>query len=771
MGLHENVGGKKTPMNKGNSLVGGNGNEERYRAILQQVSDCIALIDVETKRYVETNKAFRELLGYSLEELSGMSLYDIVEYDPVVIDDNTNRILQNGSYFVGERQYRHKDGFLVDVEVSVNVVSYGEKKLLCNVIRDITERKQAEKALRDSEDKYRAIFDTTGTATIIIEKDTTISLANTEFEKLSGHTREEIEGKKSWAEFFAPEYIETMKQYHYRRRIDPGSAPRNYEAAFRNRWGGVRYVLLTVGMIPGTERSIASILDITERKSTEESLRLSEEKYRTVIESTSDSILILSKERTIVSCNRAFLGLFGYARDEVNGASIRILHTSEQSHASFARRAYSAIAKKGSFRAELDMVAKDGTIVPVETVISAVTSRGNEVTHYVAIIRDMAERKKLETQLLQSQKMEAIGRLAGGIAHDFNNLLTAIMGNAELALYQSRPEDIIHRRIRNIHETAQRASQLTQQLLTLSRRQRVEPRLLNLNHVVEAMREMFAPIIGEDISFHYALEAKPPLIKADPSQVEQVVLNLVVNAREAMLEGGKMTLSTETVTLDDDTCGAEAPPGIYLALRVSDTGHGIPNEMHDHLFEPFYSGKSGGTGLGLSIVYTIVKQSHGHISFATTLGQGTTFSVFFPAAATREKVKTDTQASFDEEMPSGQGMVLVVEDELGILSLVTDVLVSLGYAVFAASSGEEAMAWAEGHHGAVDLLVTDIVLPGKRGTELAVLLREVYKDMKVLFISGHGEDSVNDSYTKENFLSKPFTPLSLAKRVQKILES
>jgi two-component system, cell cycle sensor histidine kinase and response regulator CckA len=375
--------------------------------------------------------------------------------------------------------------------------------------------------------------------------------------------------------------------------------------------------------------------------------------------------------------------------------------------------------------------------------------------------------------LLQAQKLEAVGRLAGGVAHDFNNLLTTIIGNAELFLMAADAGDAGYQEVKVIRRTAGRAAELTRQLLALSRRQVMAPALLNLNNVLKGMSEMLPRMVGGDVQYELALDPNLRLVMADLSQMEQVVLNLVVNAREAMPAGGALRIATENVVLDEGQIYSEVEPGDYVCLSVADSGAGMPPAVQEHIWEPFFTTKSTGAGLGLATVYGIVKQLGGYIATHSQEGRGTIFEIYLRVAEVPASLSPPVEDAESADMPTGDDTILLVEDEFAIRELAHSVLTELGYRVVATRSAEDALQRLEQQPLDVDLVLSDVVLPGMSGGELVAELHRRYGAFKVLFTSGYTDDRLTgDDIAGDDagFLAKPFTPRTLAQKVRAVLD-
>ncbi len=424
----------------------------------------------------------------------------------------------------------------------------------------------------------------------------------------------------------------------------------------------------------------------------------------------------------------------------------------------------------------------------VESLNQGLEDRVAERTHQLAaantsLLAEVSERKsaqadleRSEEQLRQSQKMEAIGQLAGGVAHDFNNLLTAICGHSELSLKRLAPTDPLHRHIEQIMKAGERAAALTRQLLAFSRKQILQPKILDLNQIVVDMNKMLQRLIGEDIDLLMGLAADLGKVKADPNQIEQILLNLSINARDAMPRGGRLTIETSNVDLSQEYSRdhVSVPPGRYVMLAVSDNGCGMDAGTQAHIFEPFFTTKEvgKGTGLGLATVYGIVKQSEGTIWLYSEVGRGTAFKIYLPCAEAPVK-EVDGEAD-DFESLQGTETVLLVEDEAVVREMATEILRDSGYHVLEAKHGHEAMILGRQHSGVIHLMLTDVVMPQMSGRELAEQLTPLRRDMKVLYMSGYTDDAiVHHGVLDEGtaFIGKPFTPSALTRKVREVLDA
>jgi PAS domain S-box-containing protein len=517
-------------------------------------------------------------------------------------------------------------------------------------------------------------------------------------------------------------------------------------------------------------------IDITERKHAEEGLRAAEEKYRSIFENAIEGISQSTPEGEFIAVNPALARILGYDSPEDLIQHRRALNINNFVNPA-AREEFMAILKRDDMVVgfECEIYRKDRSQITTLQNLRSIRDTNGRLLHYEGTVEEVTERRLLETQLRQSQKLEAIGMLAGGIAHDFNNLLTVIGGYCDLSLSKLREQDPLRRNLMEISKAADRAAVLTRQLLAFSRKQVLQPKVLDLNSVVSEMEKLLRRLIGEDVEFRAVLGHDLGSIKADPGQIEQVIMNLAVNSRDAMPNGGRLMIETANIFLDEEHARQHVTvtPGHYVMLAITDSGCGMDAVTKTRVFEPFFTTKDPGkgTGLGLSTVYGIVKQSGGTIWIYSELGKGTTIKVYLPRV---DEVPQYAPPSEVKTSIRGTETILLAEDEEMVRQLAREVLSTYGYQVLVTSNGGGALLICESHPEKIDLLLTDVVMPEMGGPQLAARLQQLRPNLKVLYMSGYTDNAIVHQGVldeNQNFIQKPFSPISLAERVRSVLDS
>jgi two-component system, cell cycle sensor histidine kinase and response regulator CckA len=513
---------------------------------------------------------------------------------------------------------------------------------------------------------------------------------------------------------------------------------------------------------------------MTVHRTAEEALRVSEDRFRSIFDHSNDAIFLFDPDlEEVVDANPKASSMLGYSHKELLGMPVSTLHPNDID----ALREFSmSVFSQGHGQTQdLTCTTKDARSLPIEVSASLLEFEGRRCM--LALVRDVTERKQLQAELLQAQKMEVIGRLAGGVAHDFNNLLTGIIGYSEFGL-AALPNGGTRVRtcLEEIQNAAQRAAEFTQQLLTFSRRQKIEPKTMSLDETVSGVDKILHRLVSAETDLEIVTDSAPWLVKADPGQIENVLFNMAVNARDAISNGGKLTIETSTVTLDQAYAVAhmDASPGDHVMLSVKDTGSGMTDDVKARIFEPFFTTKEvgKGTGLGLSTCYGIVAHSGGHIAVESKPGLGTTFKVFLPRVS--GVPNNPPQEDPLRYLARGNETVMLVEDDPAVREVMSHSLTEFGYMVYEASNGREALELVEQQSGlAVSVLLTDLFMPKMGGKDLAYEFSRRLPNTKVLYTSGYLEDAKIDqaALTKENwFIQKPFTPTELAGKLREILD-
>jgi len=733
--------------------------------------------------FLYINPKFRELFGYDLSDIpNGKTWFRKAYPDPTYRHNVISSWVNDLKIFAsGERRPRVftvtcKDG----TEKIVNFVSVqletGENLVTCE---DITDRMRFEEALRESEERYRSLFEGSRDAVYITTREGRFIDFNQAFLNLFGYSKDELMA------FYAQEtYVYPDDRGRFQKEIEQKGFVRDYEVKLRKRDGREMDCLLTATVRRGHDRTILGyqgiIRDTTERKRAEKALRESELQLRLVTDAFPALITYVDSGQCYRFNNKTYEEWFGYSRKEVYGKHIKEV-LGEETYQAIRKYVEAVLSGEKVTYESIFPYRVGGKRHVSATYIPHFGERG-EVKGYFALVHDITERKRAEQemkvlgeQLRQSQKMEAIGRLAGGIAHDFNNILTIIKGYSQLSLSELKEGHPSRENIEGIQKATDRATDLIRKILAFGRRQVMEMRVLDLNTLLMDLDKLLRRIIGEDVELVTVLAEDLWRVKVDPGQIEQVILNLAVNAKDAMPNGGKLTIETANVELDEAYARNHFSviPGRYVMLSMSDTGMGMSPEVKERIFEPFFTTKKRdkGTGLGLSTVYGIVKQSGGNIWVYSEPGQGTTFKIYLPQES--EPLEEIKEKVVREELPYGSETVLVVEDEEELRKLAVRILQKQGYKVLEASQGDEALFICRRHEEPIHLLLTDVVMPGMGGRELSERITSLHPEIKILYMSGYTNSAIVHNGVLEtgvNLLQKPFTPGALARKVHEVLE-
>jgi two-component system cell cycle sensor histidine kinase/response regulator CckA len=646
--------------------------------------------------------------------------------------------------------------------------------------RRARESEAAYAALRESETRKGAMIEASLDGIVMMDRDGHIVDFNAAAERIFGYPRSEAIGRLL-ADLLIPPRLREGHRQGLATYLATGQGRvlgrRLRLPAMRSDGAEFPVELSIIALKTEATLFLGFIRDLSSEQRAEEARVRSEEQYRLLFDNNPQPMWVYDLETlAFLAVNDAAVRHYGYSRDEFLAMGARDVYVSDET-----RTAEDAVgaAREANEREPTGSLCvrkhrkRDGALVDVESAVSPIEFRGRKAG--LELATDLTAKKRLEAQLLQSQRMESVGRLAGGIAHDFNNLLGVITGYGELLSRRLADQPGLRKYVADIVKAAERAADLTRQLLAFSRKQVLQPRILDLNTTVAEMEKMLRRLIGEDIHLVTVFADRLGRVKADPGQLEQVIMNLAVNASDAMPQGGRLTIETANASLDDSDARSRpgTKPGPHVVLAVSDTGHGMGQEVLSHLFEPFFTTKEAGkgTGLGLATVHGIVTQSGGHISVHSEAGHGTVFKVYLPSVETAADALPAVSAT--AEGPKGAETVLLVEDETSLRSLVRECLETSGYTVLEARHAEHALAIAGSHPAAIDLLITDVVMPVMSGRELARRVAVSRPGMKVLYMSGYTDDAVvlhGVLAADVAFLQKPFTTEALARKLRAVLD-
>lgn len=747
--------------------------EAHFRALIENSGDAIAMFTAEGK-ILYGSPATRRLLGYELDTFVGRNAFELIHPDDHVSVNAllTESLQRPGSSVPVTARVRHSDGSWRMLEgVFANLLHDPDVEAIVHNYRDITDRVKAEAAMRASEEKFaRAFRSSPDAVTITSLHDGVYVDVNDAFLRLTGYSREEVIGKGTldigvWD--VQNQRAAMMMQLQRQGRIE------RVETFFRRKAGDLIVVHVSAEVIDldGVACLLAITRDVTEQKRSAEELERSEAKYRALVENSPFGIAQTTEMGHFLSVNPAFVRMLGYdSADEVVALEIAKDVYAEESER---QRHLTHVLTGPGTALETNWKRKDGKLMTVRLLGRPVRDKDANLAYFEVFVENVTEERALARQLQLAQRMEAVGHLAGGVAHDFNNLLMIIGSYAELILQGNFQPDRVQRQAQQILDASKRAATVTRQLLAFSRKQVLEPKVIDLNVLVEELGRMVPRLIGENIETSIVCTPNIGRVRVDPGQFEQVILNLVVNARDAMPNGGRLTMETALVELGarDIEQYPTAVPGRYVHLSVSDTGIGMSAEVQAHIFEPFFTTKERGrgTGLGLAMVYGIVKQSGGYIYVQSVPNAGTTFKIYLPLV---EEPVTAAKPQVYDPAPTGSETILFVEDEAGLRLVGCEYLRSKGYKVLEASNGVEGLEICNNHRDTIHLLVTDMIMPVMGGPELAEKAVQIHPEIRVMFMSGYSDRAFDPKVLgpHSSFLQKPFSMDVLARKIRSLLQ-
>jgi PAS domain S-box-containing protein len=747
-------------------------NDASFRSLIEHSSDAIVMFDSDWNiMYVSPGS--NRVLGFQPAEVVGREALSFVHPDDIPgVKDWFDECLANpGKPISVMARVRHKEGSWRTLEgVFTNLLHDPQVRGIVNNYRDITKRIEAERALRESEEKFKRTFQSNPNSMSINTLEEGIFLdVNDAFLRTTGFGREDIIGRRStdtsWVD--KEDRSRMLRLLHEEGRVE------GMETAFHTKSGKVLFSSLSAVIVEigGAQCVLTTSQDITERRRAADRLRQSEEKYRSLVELAPYGIYRATRDGRLLMVNSALVKMLGYdTAEEV----LRLdLQTQIYADPTERERILKRVQGARGSRAETTWTRKDGSTISVRLAGRVIYDDRNEVLQTEVFVENVTGQKALERQLLMAQKMEAIGQLAGGMAHDFNNLLAIIGSRAMLVMDDPCQRTQVIAQAEEIARATRRAATLTRQLLTLSRKQALEPVMLNLNALLNELGDMLPHLVGKKIETRIVTALGLGRVKVDRGQFEQVVMNLAINARDAMPNGGCLVIETANTKVDVNQ--PERHPlmkaGRYVVLSVSDNGVGMDHETQEHIFEPFFTTKERGkgTGLGLAMVYGIVQQSGGHISVNSSPGTGTSFKIFLPEVTELEETAGTEQLL---PVPGGTETILFVEDDEALREVCANFLRSKGYDVLTGEDGIEALGICQALDRPVHLLVTDLMMPRMGGVELAKNALAMSAGLRTIYVSGYdGRALQQGADALQPLLQKPFSMADLAKQVRASLDS
>jgi PAS domain S-box-containing protein len=747
--------------------------EERYRTAIESSNDGIALVQGDVHIYV--NKKYLEIFGYDRpEDITEKPTYFVVHPDDRAMVEENNRKRQSNEEVPSRYEFRgiKKDGTVLVIEASVAAIPFRGEPASLAFLRDITERRKTEEALRASEERFRTLVETTSDIVWEVDRHARYTYVSPKIQDILGYEPHEVIGKKT-LDLMLPEEAKRVAPL-LRELADAGKPIKQLENINLHKRGW--HVMFETSGEPiydrdGTLAGYRGIdRDITERKLTEGALRQSEEKYRSVVENSLVGFCII-QDGLFRFVNKGFCEMHGYTYEEIvdkMGPSDTVGEDKRLVQENIRKR---ISGEMQNIDYELRAVRKDGQIITLKVFGGVILYNGRPAS--IATIVDITREKILELQLLHAQKMEAIGTLAGGVAHDFNNILTAIIGYGKMLEMKMNKEDPRKAYVVQILSASERAANLTHNLLAFSRKRAVELKAVNINTIISSIGKLLKSLLTEDIELQIVTSSTDMVVMVDITQIEQILLNLVANARDAMPRGGKLTIKTNEIELGSAFTKHHGygDPGQYVLISITDTGLGMDATTKEKIFEPFFTTKEvgKGTGLGLSIVYGIIKQHRGYITVYSEPQMGTVFHIYLPIV----KIAVEEIQPQPILAKGGTETILIAEDDGYVRSITTEVFEHAGYAVIEAVDGQDVVEKFAEYKDVVDLLVLDVVMPRMNGKDAYEEIKKIRPDVKVIFSSGYTGDIIIDKGILEreyDFIQKPASPNDLLLKVREVLD-
>jgi PAS domain S-box-containing protein len=740
--------------------------EAKYRELIENAIDLIFLVDLEGN-FLEVNESLLRETGFSEDEILTSNFQEFLHPDDIGIALTAYEKGRAGQPFEFEMRGKKKDGSYGWYSFIIRPIgdAAGKPIYVHGIARDITEKKRADEALKVSEEKYRRVIENAQESITIIV-DGVFHYANPMTERLTGYTLDELR-TKSFADLVHPENREEIvKEIGRKLSGDQVTYPTDFRYVTKD--GETGWYEGVAVSIPweGKPAILSFARDITQRKLAEEALRESEEKFKNVFETSRDLMYICTLDGKILEVNEAAKRFFGYSQNEFEEINISDFYACPEERDALVRKVL-----ENGYLEDHEMLVKNREGVAFDALVTVVTKRdkNGKAVGLQGSLRDITEKKKLEQQLIQGQKMEAIVSLAGGIAHNFNNILTGIMGYSEYLISRKTEEDPDYKALVTIHQGTIRAAELTRQLLNTARTGQYSPVKVDINEVVEKVLPLVVGTFNKSIEIRTYLDANLTAIEGDYGQLEQSLLNLCINARDAMPSGGKLIIETTNRKLDKDFVKThlDTEEGNYVVLSVTDTGVGMAPEIKDRIYEPFFTtkGQSGGTGLGLATVYGIVKRHTGTITVYSEMGKGTTFKLYFPATTKKLKKASEKVEIADSK---GKGTILIIDDDPVVREMWGDFLSRRGYRVITAEDGQRGIDIFRDQGADIDLIILDLIMPKVGGKEALTALRKMDPSIKIIVSSGYSESGQAKEILSEGvegFIQKPALLTDLAEHV------